>query len=125
MDYLIPYIPILMILLVACGFGVVTLTLGSLVGPKRPNRAKSAAYECGIEAVGEANVQVPIKFYLVALLFLVFDMETVLILCWAVAFRDVTIPGFQVYAFLVMVFFMLILTVGFLYEWRKGALQWN
>lgn len=125
MDYLQPYIPILMLFIVASLFGIGTLLFSLFVGPRRPNRAKSLPYECGNEPTGEANVRIPIKFYLVALLFLLFDMETVLVLCWAIAFRDPTLPGFQVYAFFVMVFFMVILAVGFLYEWRKGALKWT
>jgi NADH-quinone oxidoreductase subunit A len=125
MYYLRPYIPILFVLILALAFGVGTLLVSGLVGPRRRNRAKSLPYECGNEPVGQANVRVPIKFYLVALLFLLFDVETVLILVWAIAFRDPWIPGFQGYAFFVMAFFMLILAVGFLYEWRKGALKWN
>jgi NADH-quinone oxidoreductase subunit A len=125
MDYLQPYIPILMILVIAVGFTLITLLLSRFIGPRRPNRAKLMAYECGNEPIGEANIRMPIKFYLVALLFLLFDMETVLIIAWAIAFRDPSIPHFQPYAFLAMIFFMIILTVGFLYEWRKGALKWN
>src|SRR5688572_30249148 len=125
MDYLHPYIPILMILALALVFGTSMTIVSGIIGPRRPNKAKYLAYECGIEPTGEANVRVPVKFYLVALLFLLFDMETVLILAWAIVFRDTSIPGFQAYAFWVMIFFMLILVVGFLYEWRKGALKWN
>jgi len=125
MNYLVPYIPVLMILIMAVAFGVGTIFVSSLVGPRRPNRAKYLAYECGNVPEGEANARIPVKFYVVALLFLLFDMETVLILTWAIAFRDPWIPGFQVYAFFVMLFFLLILVVGFLYEWRKGALEWT
>lgn len=125
MHYLQPYLPILIILTVAVLFGAVTLTVSGLIGPRRPSKVKSLPYECGNIPTGEANVRLPVKFYLVALLFLLFDMETVLILAWAIAFRDPAIPHFQSYAFGVMIFFMVILAVGFLYEWRKGALQWN
>ena len=125
MNYLQPYLPILMILTLAVLFGIGTLVFSRLIGPRRPNPAKALAYECGNVPTGPANARLPIKFYLVALLFLLFDMETVLILAWAIAFRDPTIPGFQPYAFGVMLFFMAILAVGFLYEWRKGALTWN
>lgn len=100
MDYLQPYIPILMILIIASAFGVGTLLFSRFIGPRRPNRAKDLAYECGNEPIGEANVRIPIKFYLVALLFLLFDMETVLILSWAIAFRDTTIPAFKPTPFL-------------------------
>jgi NADH-quinone oxidoreductase subunit A len=125
MEYLQPYLPILILLGLAAGFAVGTILISTLIGPRRANRAKYLAYECGNEPTGEANIRVPVKFYLVALLFLLFDMETVLILAWAIAFRDPTIPGFQPYAFFVMIFFLLILVVGFLYEWRKGALKWS
>ncbi len=124
MPHLLPWIPILMIVLLAALFAGVTVSLSGLIGPRRPNRAKYLAYESGMEPFHEANIRLPVKFYLVALLFLVFDMETVLILIWALAFRA-PIDWFQFYALLVMLFFMVILLVGFLYEWRKGALKWN
>lgn len=124
MDYLHPYIPILMILCLAAAFGVVTLVMSGLIGPRRPNKAKGLAYESGMLPFHQANIRLPIKFYIVALLFLIFDVETVLILIWAIAFRT-PIPGFQAYAFFVMLFFMLILAIGLLYEWRKGALTWS
>lgn len=123
-QYLQPYVPVAMILVIALGFAVVSLTLAGMIGPKRPNKAKALAYECGIEPFHEANVRLPIKFYLVALLFLLFDMETILIMAWAIAFRDPGIPS-QIYAFGVMLFFMAILVVGFIYEWKKGALEWT
>lgn len=122
-----PYIPILMIIVLAGAFGVVTLVMSGLIGPHRPNKVKSLPYESGMTPFHEANIRLPIKFYIVALLFLLFDVETVLILTWAVAFRAPgdPLPGFQGYAFLVMLFFMFILVIGLLYEWRKGALKWN
>lgn len=127
--YLEPYIPILMILVIAAGFAVVNVLLSRLIGPRVRNKAKYLAYECGNLPEGEANVRLPVKFYLVALLFLLFDMETVLILAWALSFRDPAIiqanPGFQPYAFCVLLFFLVILAVGFLYEWKKGALEWT
>lgn len=126
-DYLQPYIPILMIIVLAAAFGVVTMLMSGLIGPHRPNKAKSLAYESGMVPFHEANIRLPIKFYVVALLFLLFDVETVLILTWAIAFRAPgdPMPGFQGFAFLVMLFFMAILAIGLLYEWRKGALKWN
>ena len=124
-QYLQPYIPVVMILVIALGFAVLSLTFASMIGPKRPNKSKALAYECGIVPTGEANVRLPIKFYLVALLFLLFDMETILIMLWAIAFRSEGGAYFQFYAFGVMVFFMAILIVGFIYEWKKGALEWT
>lgn len=124
MEYLHPYIPILMIVCLAAAFGVVTLAMSGIIGPRRPSKVKSLAYESGMLPFHEANIRLPIKFYVVALLFLLFDVETVLILTWAVAFRA-PIPGFQGFAFFAMLFFMLILVIGLLYEWRKGALKWS
>lgn len=123
MDYLIPYFPILFMLLVGVIVGAVLVTLSSVLGPKQSNIAKDLAYECGNVPVGEANVRIPIRFYLVALLFLLFDMETIFIIAWAMAFRSEGVS--QPYAFLAMLVFMVILVVGFLYEWKKGALEWN
>lgn len=121
--YLQPYIPVLIVLGLGMITGVVLLLISSLAGPRSHNKAKDEPYECGNKPIGEANVRIPVKFYLVALLFLLFDMETIFIIAWATAFRA---PGVnQFYAFGVMLFFMAILVVGFLYEWRKGALEWH
>ncbi|MCE5229233.1 NADH-quinone oxidoreductase subunit A [bacterium] len=127
MEYLHPYIPILMIVVLAAAFAVVTIIASALIGPHRPGRVKALPYESGMVPFHEANIRLPIKFYVVALLFLLFDVETVLILTWAIAFRapGAPMPGFQGYAFLVMLFFMIILVIGLLYEWRKGALKWT
>ncbi len=126
-DYLQPYIPILMIVVLAAAFAVVTLIMSGLVGPHRPNRVKAMPYESGMVPFHKANIRLPIKFYVVALLFLLFDVETVLILTWAIAFRAPgdPAPGFQGFAFLAMLFFVVVLVIGLLYEWRKGALKWN
>jgi NADH-quinone oxidoreductase subunit A len=136
MDYLIPYIPIGVVLVAAMLFGVVNLILSRVIGPQRPNLSKPMAYESGMEPIGEANVRVPVKFYLVGLLFLLFDVEAVFMVAWAsilndsgVAFETELIPftqeAFRRYAFLVMVPFMTILVMGYLYEWRKGGFQWS
>ncbi len=123
MEYLQPYIPILIVLVLAVAMGTVLVTLSALLGPKKRTRAKDMAYECGIVPTGQANVRIPVKFYLVALLFLLFDMETIMIIAWAIAFRDPAVD--PVYAFFVMIIFLAILLVGFIYEWRKGALEWR
>lgn len=134
MDFLIPYIPVIMILVLAAGFGAVSLIFGRLIGPKRPNPSKDIPYESGIVPTGEANVRVPIKFYMVALLFLLFDIETIYVLIWAVTFRgnyvDPAFHGFSAlefsrFAFVEMFVFMLVLIVGYLYVWRKGGFRWS
>jgi len=115
------YIPILLMLGVALGFAAVSMLLGELIGLKAPNAVKSEAYECGIEPIGSARIQVSVKFYLVCLLFLLFDVETAFILTWALYFN----ANPSIYAFLAMAVFMSILVLGLLYEWKKGALQWQ
>lgn len=136
MDHLIPYIPILMILIVGSLFAIVTLILGRLIGPKRPNPSKLIPYESGMIPTGEANVRVPVKFYMVALLFLLFDIETVYVLTWAVSFQgkqialdpaafNFTVADFQRFAFFEMFVFMAILMVGYVYVWRKGGFRWS
>lgn len=136
MEHLLPYIPIGVVLVVAIGFAAVNLLLGQWIGPKRPNPAKELPYESGMIPEGEANVRVPVKFYMVALLFLLFDIEGVFILIWAVVFRGnhpvfeseavgFTVGAFQRFAFLEMLVFMAILVVGYLYAWRKGGFRWS
>ncbi len=136
MAYLYPYIPIAMILVLGLGFGIVNLILGRLIGPRRDNPSKLLPYECGIAPSGEANIRIPIKFYMVAILFLLFDIESIFILAWAVIFRgqgldfesgalNFTRSAFQRFAFLEMLFFVVILMVGYVYVWRKGGFKWS
>jgi NADH-quinone oxidoreductase subunit A len=122
------YLPVLLMLMVAVGFGIFNLVLSPLLGKRKPNEAKLDPYECGIPSVGTARVQVFVRFYLVALLFLLFDMEIVYIIAWALAMThraNAVVPGFTGYCFVVMVVYLAILLVGLLYEWKKGALKWN
>jgi NADH-quinone oxidoreductase subunit A len=136
MDYLVPYIPIALVLVAALAFGIVNLILGRVFGPQRPNPSKPMAYESGMEPEGEANVRVPVKFYLVGLLFLLFDIEGVFVLAWASIFNDAGIAfetelipftqqAFRAFAFFEMLTFMAILMLGYLYVWRKGGLRWS
>lgn len=136
MNYLIPYIPLALVLVAGLAFGVANLILGSVLGPKRTNPNKGLAYESGMEPEGEANVRVPVKFYMVGLLFLLFDIEGVFVLTWAsifndagVAFETEMIPftraAFRGFAFLEMMTFMAILMLGYLYVWRKGGFRWS
>lgn len=115
------YTPLLVMLVVALGFATASMLLGDLIGLKAPNNVKDEPYECGVEPIGTARIQVPVKFYLVCLLFLLFDVETAFILTWALYFAANT----TLYAFVAMAIFMGILVVGLLYEWKKGALKWQ
>lgn len=122
------YLPVLVMLVVAVGFYIFNLVVSPLLGRNKPNEAKLEPYECGIPTVGTARVQVFVRFYLVALLFLLFDMEIVYLVLWALAMThpaNAAVEGFVGYSMIVMLFYSLILLVGLLYEWKKGALNWN
>jgi NADH-quinone oxidoreductase subunit A len=114
------YLPVLCFIVIGCVFGLGPIILGWLVGPKRPNKAKLAPYECGFEAFEDARLPFDVRYYLVAILFIIFDLETAFLFPWAVALRKIGIVGFSA-----MMFFLLILVVGFIYEWKKGALEWE
>jgi NADH-quinone oxidoreductase subunit A len=125
------YIPVALILVVAVAMGIGMVLSGRLVGPQKPTRVKQETYECGIETIGPARIRFPIKFGLVALLFLAFDLEGIFLFLWAIAYHPsngvVFADGglsFQMFAFLEMSIFLAILLVGYVYVWRKGALDW-
>lgn len=109
---------VLVILAVIVAF--IILVISRIFGPHQPSFRKNAPYESGMKPIGPANRRLPIKFYLVAVLFIVFDVEVIFFLPWAVSMHDM---GW--YGLLVMGFFTLILIVGFIYEWKKGALEWE
>ncbi|MGE0448153.1 MAG: NADH-quinone oxidoreductase subunit A [Vicinamibacterales bacterium] len=102
------------------GFSIVSIVLSNLLGPKKPSPEKSAPYECGMPAVGDARERQSVKFYLVAMIFLLFDIEVAFLYPWAMALRDLGWSGF-----VQVVFFMLVLLAGYVYVWRKGALDWG
>jgi NADH-quinone oxidoreductase subunit A len=114
------YIPILIFIAVALGLGVVIIALGRLLGPHRPNPEKNSPYECGFEAFEDSRMKFDVRYYLVAILFIIFDLEIAFLFPWAVALDDVGMFGF-----LAMMLFLTILVVGFIYEWKKGALEWE
>ena len=114
------YLPVLLFILVGLAIGVVPLVLGWILGPNRPDPAKNSPYECGFEAFDDARMKFDVRYYLVAILFILFDLEIAFLFPWAVALREVGMPG------LIAVFvFLGILVVGFIYEWKKGALEWE
>lgn len=114
------YFPILVFIILGVLCGLVPITLGSLLGPRRPNPQKNSPYECGFEAFENARMKFDVRFYLVAILFIIFDLEIVFLFPWAVAFDQIGWLGF--YA---MGAFLVLLIIGFVYEWKKGALEWE
>jgi NADH-quinone oxidoreductase subunit A len=114
------YYPILLFLLVALAVGVAPMVLGKLLGPSRPDPEKLSPYECGFEAFEDARMKFDVRYYLVAILFILFDLEIAFLFPWAVALNDIGLEGF-----LAMMLFLGILVVGFAYEWKKGALEWE
>jgi NADH-quinone oxidoreductase subunit A len=113
------YIPVLLFLLVAIGFAVVSLVFAALVRPERYNKVKLEPYECGIETRGDARDRYSIRYYIVAMLFVVFDVETVFMFPWAVIMDRLALFGL-----IEMIVFLLILVVGYAYAWKQGALEW-
>jgi NADH-quinone oxidoreductase subunit A len=114
------YLPILIFLAVAGALGVLLLTLGFLLSPRRPDPEKLSAYECGFEAFEDSRMKFDVRYYLVAILFIVFDLEIAFLFPWAVALDSIGIVGLAA-----MGVFLLVLVVGFIYEWKKGALEWD
>ena len=113
------YIPILVFIVVAIGFAVVALALAWLIRPERYNRVKLEPYECGIETTGDARDRYSIRYYLVAMLFVIFDVETVFMFPWAVILDQLALFGL-----IEMILFIAILVFGYAYAWRQGALEW-
>ena len=114
------YFPILLFILVGLAVGVVPVALGWMIGPNRPDPEKLAPYECGFEAFEDARMKFDVRYYLVAILFILFDLEIAFLFPWAVVLKDLGMFGF-----LSMMVFLGILVVGFVYEWMKGALEWE
>ncbi len=114
------YLPILVFIVIALGFGAVVLGLGFFLGPRRADPEKLSPYECGFEAFEDARMKFDVRFYLVAILFIIFDLEIAFLFPWAVALEDIGLLGFMA-----MMVFLAVLVVGFIYEWKKGALDWE
>ena len=114
------YFPILLFILVGLGIGVAPMVLGKLLAPSRPDPEKLSPYECGFEAFEDARMKFDVRYYLVAILFILFDLEIAFLFPWAATLNEIGFAGF-----LAMMVFLAILTVGFIYEWMKGALEWE
>jgi len=114
------YLPVLIFLIIGAIVGIVFAALGTLLGPKRPDSEKNSPYECGFEAFEDARTKFDVRYYLVAILFIIFDLEIVFLFPWAVALEGIGMAGF-----VAMLVFLAILVVGFVYEWKKGALEWE
>jgi NADH-quinone oxidoreductase subunit A len=123
------YIPVLLILIIAIGMASVIIILSRLAGKSRPTPEKMMPYECGVEPVGTARERQSVKFYLVAMAFLLFDIEAVFLVPWAVVFRGVveseTYRSLKYVFYGEMMVFMVVLFAGLVYVWRKGILEWN
>ena len=114
------YFPILLFILVGLVVGVMPVVLGKVFGPNRPDAEKLSPYECGFEAFEDARMKFDVRYYLVAILFILFDLEIAFLFPWAIVINEIGIAGY-----LAMMLFLGILVVGFVYEWMKGALEWE
>jgi len=114
------YLPVLVFVVLGIVFGVVPLIAGFVLAPNRPDSAKLAPYECGFEAFEDSRMKFDVRYYLVAILFIIFDLEIAFLFPWAVVLDDIGMFGF-----IAMVIFLAILVIGFIYEWKKGALEWE
>lgn len=119
-DLLREYLPILIFLGLAIGLGLVLVIAALVLAVRSPDPEKISAYECGFNAFDDARMKFDVRFYLVAILFIIFDLEVAFLFPWAVAFKDVGAFGF-----VSMLVFLAVLTIGFAYEWKKGALEWE
>ena len=119
-DFLKDYLSIIIFLFVALGLSAGFIFLNFLFSPKNPDPEKLSAYECGFEAFGDSRMEFDVRFYLVAILFIIFDLEIAFLFPWAISLRNIGVLGFWS-----MMIFLFVLAIGFVYEWKKGALDWD
>lgn len=119
------YLPLLILVIVATGVGAIAIILPALLGPKRDNDQKLEPYESGIIPYADAKRRFPVKYYLVAMLFILFDIEVIFLYPWAAVLRSLRDEYSALFALAPMGFFLFVLVVGLVYEWRKGALDWD
>lgn len=114
------YLPVLLFILVGLAVGAACLVIGDFLQPHKPDPSKNAPYECGFEAFEDARMKMDVRYYLVAILFIIFDLEIAFLFPWAVTMKEVGGA-----AFVAVLVFLTILVIGFVYEWKKGALNWE
>ena len=114
------YFPVLVFLIIAIGLSIIIILIPFIINKMRPNAEKNSPYECGFEGEGPVRNEFKVQFYLVAILFIIFDLEVAFLFPWAVALRDIGVVGFWS-----MMVFLTLLTIGFVYEWKRGALEWK
>ncbi len=119
------YLPVAVLFVISTGLAVLMVSLGHLFGPKRPTPRKLEPYESGMRPIGPALRRMPVRFYLVAVLFILFDIEVIFFLPWAVTLRSFVNSSLGVFAFVEMLVFIGILLVGYVWVWKKGALEWE
>jgi len=119
-DFLYDYLSIIIFVFVALGLSIGFIVLNFLFSPKNPDPEKLSAYECGFEAFGDSRMEFDVRFYLVAILFIIFDLEIAFLFPWAISLGSIGPLGFWS-----MMIFLFVLTIGFVYEWKKGALDWD
>ena len=117
---LVEYFPVLLFFVVATGIGIALLILGNVLGPKKPTAEKYAPYECGFEAFEDARMKFDVRYYLIAILFIIFDLEIAFVIPWAIVFDELGLFGLAE-----MGMFIGLLVLGFIYVWKKGALEWE
>ena len=120
LQYLTKFFPILIFIVLALGFGLVTLVLSYLVQPKYPELEKLTTYECGSEPFSDSRMPFPVRYYVIAMLFVIFDIEVIFLYPWAITFKDLGLIGF-----IEMMIFIGLFVVAYVYAWRKGALEWD
>jgi len=120
------YFPILMFVLVGVAIGVLPVAMGFLLAPSRPDPEKLSPYECGFEAFEDARMKFDVRYYLIAILFILFDLEIAFLFPWATVFKDiVATESIKFFGFVEMLVFVAILVIGYVYAWAKGALEWE
>lgn len=119
------YVPVLLFIFAATGLGLLVVGIGFLFGPRKPDPAKLSPYECGFEVFENARMRFDVRYYLVAILFILFDLEAAFLIPWAVSLRDLSTPEAPLYGLIVMFVFLAELVLGYIYIWKKGALEWE
>ena len=119
-EFIKDYLPIILFLFIALGLSCAFIVINFILSPKHPDPEKLSAYECGFEPFQDSRMEFDVRFYLVAILFIIFDLEIAFLFPWAISLGNIGILGFTS-----MMIFLFILTIGFIYEWKKGALDWE